>query len=135
MRQWICAALLLAAAACGDGAPEGNAASIMVPQESPYQERLLAMDPRLRNATFMRAIRDLGESCNRVVQSQPIGHYKNTPVWAARCAGGSEWSLFIAGNGEVQVRDCAHAEQLGLPICRFDGDAGQPSAGSSSSKR
>ena len=41
-------------------------------------------------------------------------------MWTARCSDGNDWAVFIAPNGDVQVRDCAEAATLALPACRFE---------------
>lgn len=113
-------AVLALAASCDDGAPPRNFPKIKVAENSIFQQRLQKMDPRLRNATFMRAIRDSGESCNRVVQSSFTGLFETLPMWSARCSGGSEWAIFIAADGGIQLRECGQMQQLGLPACRFE---------------
>ena len=40
-------------------------------------------------------------------------------MWAARCSDSGAWAVFVAPNGDVQVRACADAGQLGLPECRI----------------
>lgn len=126
-------ALVIALAGCDDGTPATNVTSIKVGENSAYQQRLVSMDPRLRNATFMRAIRDSGKSCNRVFESFHQGAYEDLPMWTARCER-SEWAIFIAADGGVQVRACAQMQQLGLPMCEFGAADDQSNALSSSVK-
>jgi hypothetical protein len=123
----------MALAGCDDGTPAANVTSIKVGENSAYQQRLVSMDPRLRNATFMRAIRDSGKSCDRVSESFHQGVYQDLPMWTARCER-SEWAIFIAADGGVQVRDCAQMQQLGLPMCEFAAADDQSNASSSSVK-
>ena len=65
----------------------------------------------------MRAIRDSGRRCRRVDALGHQQHYEDGDVGRA-CDDGRHWSIFIAPNADVQVRDCAQQEQLGLPVCR-----------------
>jgi hypothetical protein len=39
-------------------------------------------------------------------------------LWTARCDDNSQWAIFIAVNGDVQVRNCEEMQQLGLPACQ-----------------
>ncbi len=66
-----------------------------------------------------RAVQDSNQQCKRVVSAGEREPYKNMSVWNLRCTDG-EYSLFIAPTGDVQVRSCADAKTLGLPLCRFD---------------
>jgi hypothetical protein len=125
----ICVTVL--ASGCDDGQPESEVRQISVAQNSPHQQRLKEMDPRLRNAAFMRAIRDARESCNRVEQSAHTGSYQDIPMWSARCSGGSEYALFIGADGSVQVRSCEHVRQLDMPPCRFVPEDGMEESGAS----
>jgi hypothetical protein len=123
----ICVAFL--SSGCDDSRPENKVRQISVAQNSPHQQRLKEMDPRLRNAAFMRAIRDGGESCNRVDQSAHTGSYKDLPMWSARCSGGNEYALFVGADGSVQVRSCEHVRQLDMPPCRFVPEDGAEEGG------
>jgi hypothetical protein len=124
------AALLALLAGCGDGgdAPR-NVTSIEV-GEGAYVERLRELSPQYRDLALRRAIQDAGKSCRRIEGSAEQGSYENLSMWTARCEGGDQWAIFIAPTGDVQVRDCAQAEQLGLPPCRAV--EAQENAGSSS---
>jgi hypothetical protein len=66
----------------------------------------------------MRAIRQTGNRCHRVVNGAYQQYYRGMEMWVALCDEGTHWAVFIAGNSDVQVRDCAESQQLGLPLCR-----------------
>ena len=39
-------------------------------------------------------------------------------MWSAHCTDTGQWAIFIAPNGDVQVRPCADAAAIGVPACR-----------------
>ncbi len=45
------------------------------------------------------------------------GEYKSLKMWTLRCSDSGDWALFLAANGDIQVRACKEATQLGLPPC------------------
>ena len=109
-------------AACDGGAEtpktEGGELAVAVPGS----DRLKAMTEQGRNLGFYRAVRDGGQSCKRVEASAYQQQYKNMAMWVVRCNTGL-FAVFIAPNDDVQVRQCRHAQQLGLPECRpLDGE-------------
>lgn len=108
------AAALLLLAGCDQPQPS-NVTSIAA--ESSYLERLRALSPLNQGLALRRAIHDSGQACKRVESSAEQGSYKNMSMWTASCQGGTQWAIFIAPNGDVQVRDCADAAQLKLPVC------------------
>lgn len=114
-------AVLLLAGCDGGGAPT-KVKSITA--ANPYQERLAALSELDRSLALRRAVQDAGEPCKRIEASAYQGIYKSLHMWTARCSEGREWGLFIAPNGDVQVRSCAHLKQLGLPECRLEPKAG-----------
>lgn len=117
MKRVMSAMLLLAPIACDDGdAPVRNVTSIKA--ESAYVQRLRDLSEQNRDLALRRAIQDAGQRCPRIESSEETGVYKNMASWTARCEGGGAWAIFIAPNGDVQVRSCGHVEQLGLPACK-----------------
>ena len=120
MRKFLigCGTLLLAA--CGGGDDAENAANTTkVTAASPYVDQLKTLDEVNRGLALRRAIKDSGKECKRVERSAYQQDYKNMSMWVARCSDSGAWSLFIAPNGDVQVRACENAAQLGLPECRI----------------
>jgi hypothetical protein len=110
------AALMLMLAGCDGG---GTTKTTAVSPSNQYVEKLKALSEANRGLALRRAIQDAGQRCKRVESSGYQENYKNMSVWTARCSDG-EWSLFIAPNGDVQVRSCKDVKTLGLPPCRFE---------------
>jgi hypothetical protein len=112
------AAALLALAACDGGGPPTKTRSII--PANPFQEKLAGLSEVNRSLALRRAVQDTGETCKRIEASGYQGMYKSLHMWTARCSEGRDWGLFIAPNGDVQVRSCEHLKSLGLPECRFE---------------
>jgi len=108
--------LPLALAACGDVTPSGGDNGIHI--ANPDSDRMKAASPLDQRLALMRAIRDTGHRCHRVVTGAYQEYYRGMEMWVALCDEGTHWAIFIAGNSDVQVRDCAQSAQLGLPLCR-----------------
>jgi hypothetical protein len=117
MKRIAASVLVLALAACGSGsdAPQ-NVTKIRV--ANPDSERLKALSPLMQRLALMRAIRQTRHRCRRVEAGAYQQYYRDMEMWVALCDDGKHWSIFIAGNSDVQVRDCAQHAQLGLPQCR-----------------
>ncbi len=105
-------------AGCDSGAPPTKTKSITA--ANPYQERLTSLGELDRSLALRRAVQDSGQPCKKIEASAYQGTYKSLHMWTARCSQGKDWGLFIAPNGDVQVRSCAHLKQLGLPECRLE---------------
>lgn len=122
MRKWTIAASALALHGCG-GAPDDpepvQADKARIVAATPYVDRLRTLDEVDRGLALRRAILDSGERCKRVERSAYQQDYENMSLWTARCSDSGAWALFIAPNGDVQVRACADAAELGLPECRI----------------
>jgi hypothetical protein len=115
----IAAMLMLGLAGCDGGGEPANTTKVTA--STPYIEKLRALSEMNRGLALRRAIQDTGQACKKVDQSGYQEDYKNMSVWVARCSDGNDWALFVAPNGDVQVRSCAQSAQLGLPACRFEG--------------
>ena len=126
MRRAAAWALPLLAAGCGEEAPREPAAPTKI--TNPYHDELLALPDQLQRLGVMRAIRDNGRRCQRVETAAYQQDYRNMAMWVALCNDGRHWALFIAANGDTQVRECRHARQLALPQCRPIAGPGAPSA-------
>jgi hypothetical protein len=85
---------------------------------NPYHDRLKTLSASMQRLTLMRAIRDNGRRCGRVEAGQYQEEYRNMALWVALCEDGRHWGVFIAPNGDTQVRECAQMQQLELPQCR-----------------
>ena len=72
-----------------------------------------------------------GKRCQRVEATRYQEDYRQMALWVALCNDGRHWALFIAPNGDTQVRQCTEMRQLGLPQCRPVTDSGTaPAEGS-----
>ncbi len=117
-RIWISGlALALALGGC-DGSGGGETKVKSVTASSEYIDKLKALSADNRGLALRRAVQDSQQRCKRVSQSAYQENYKNLSVWNLKCTDG-EYVLFIAPSGDVQVRSCEHARQLGLPQCKF----------------
>ncbi len=107
-----------AAAAANDQAAGGNESGD-VRIRNRHQEELLALPDNLRRVGLVRAIRQTGNSCPLRVEPNPVhqGEYEGMALWTARCDNNKQYAIFIAPNGDVQVRDCEDMAELGLPAC------------------
>ena len=119
------AGLLVAlAAGCGEEQPPEDRPAIKM--ANPHHDQLLALPAQLQRLGVMRAIRDNGKRCQRVEAAAYQQDYRNMVMWVALCSDGRHWALFIAPNGDTQVRECAQARQLDLPQCRPVAGPGAP---------
>lgn len=113
-------ALTLAAsigvAACESGDPPENRTQIKV--ANPGHDSLLRLSSLNQRIALMRAIRDNGRRCQRVDGARYQEDFRGMVMWVALCSDQRHWAIFIAPNGDTQVRDCADAAQLRLPQCR-----------------
>ena len=117
MNAFISIALLsLALAACGDVTPTQSGNGIRI--ANPDSDRMKAASPLDQRMALMRAIRQTGNRCHRVVTGAYQEYYRGMEMWVALCDEGKHWCVFIAGNSDVQVRNCEQNQQLGLPLCR-----------------
>ncbi|MDB5693349.1 MAG: hypothetical protein JWO81_2412 [Alphaproteobacteria bacterium] len=110
------AGALLLLAGCKDGTPARNVTQVKVAND--YSAQLQAMNPLYRNLGLWRAVRDAPERCKKVDAGAYQEDYRNMAMWTAHCTDTGQWEVFIAANGEVQVRACADAATLHLPACR-----------------
>lgn len=111
-------AAMCSLAGCDGGGAPSNTTSIKPSSE--YVDRLRALSELNRGLALRRAIQDSRQSCKKVDVSGYQQDYKNMSMWTVRCTDKREYGLFIAPNGDVQVRSCPDLAQLKLPTCRFD---------------
>jgi hypothetical protein len=110
------ASVLFLLAGCEDGTPEQNVAQVKTAND--YSAQLNAMNPMYRNLGLWRAVRDAPERCKKVDAGAYQQDYRNMAMWTAHCTDTGSWAIFIAANGDVQVRACADTAALHLPACR-----------------
>jgi hypothetical protein len=118
MRKPIAAALaaLLLLPACEDGTPEQNVTRVRAQNDN--SDQLKRMSPLYRFLGLRRAVLDSGHRCKKVDTGAYQQDYRNMAMWAAHCTDTGDWAIFIAPNGDVQVRACGESATLGLPACK-----------------
>ena len=112
------AALAFLLVGCGQSDTAGEQRRAPTRIANPYHDQLLALSPFNQRLTLMRAVRDNGKRCGRVEATRFQEDYRNLAMWVALCEDGRHWGVFIAPNGDTQVRECEHADRLDLPECR-----------------
>ena len=117
-------ASLLALAACADGRDaelptDTNAQDERrISMRNEHHEQLMQLPPDAQRLAMMRAIRGTRNRCQRVDNAGYQQEYLNMRMWVAQCGVEEKtFAVYIAPNGDVQVRDCAQAGQLSLPRC------------------
>ena len=121
-RALAAAMLACSLAACDGGGGATNTTSIRPSSE--YVDRLRSLSEDNRGLALRRAVQDSRQTCKKPETSGYQEDYKNMSMWTIRCTDRREYALFIAPNGDVQVRPCQHLAQLKLPTCRFEKKAG-----------
>ena len=111
-----CGLAMLTAAGCEQGQPPQDVKQIRV--ANPHHDALLKLSPPYQRLGVMRAIRDNGRRCRRVEGTAHQQSHEGMEMWVALCDDGRHWGIFIAPNGDTQIRDCQQMRQLGLPQCR-----------------
>ena len=110
------AAAVLMLAGCEDGAPEPQRKTMK--PANPTSEGLMKLTELYRFLGLRRAIVDNGQRCKKVDRGHYQQDYKNLAMWTAICTDSGEWAVFIAPNGNVQVRRCGNLPRIGLPVCQ-----------------
>ena len=108
--------------ACDGGGTDERAkapAPAAVVVSNPYHDNLVELTELGRGAVLRRAIRTARESCNRVESAAFQQDHDNLKMWTATCQSRS-YAVFLAPNGDVQVRNCADMATLKLPACRLE---------------
>lgn len=108
--------LALALASCGESAPREPRPPTKI--INPYHDQLAALPADLQRLGIMRAIRDNGKRCRRVDAARYQQDYRQMALWVALCDDGRHWAVFVAPNGDTQVRNCDEMDELRLPQCR-----------------
>ncbi len=116
MTRYAFAALALMIGGCEQGDLPENVTKISV--ANPHSDRLKTLPQDLRHLGLMRAIRDSGRRCKRVVNGGHQQQHQGMAMWVAMCEDGRHWAIFIAPNADLQVRLCEDMDRLDLPQCR-----------------
>jgi hypothetical protein len=121
-RLTVVTGILLALAGCDSGGGERQQSTngtTKINVSNPFHEKMQGLTPLNRALALKRAIQDSGQRCTRMLGSAYVGQYERMHVWTGRCQQPDrDFAVFIAANGEVQVRDCVDVASLGLPACK-----------------
>ena len=110
---------LLLLAACGDTHVANESTANRIRMNNETHEGLLRLEPGPQRLAMLRAIRGTGYTCQRVDNSGYQQEYRNMQMWVATCGPQPrDFAVFVAPNGDIQVRPCMEAAQLRLPACR-----------------
>ena len=107
---------VLGLAGCEDGAPQPQRTAIKA--ANPTSDGLKTLTPIYRSLGLRRAIVDNGQRCKKVDRGHFQQEYQNMAMWTANCTDSGEWAVFIAPNGNVQVRRCGNLASIKLPACQ-----------------
>jgi hypothetical protein len=111
---------------CDSGASEGaKSEPVKIKAANPFDDQIKGLSEINRGLALKRAIQDAGERCKKVEAANRQESYKTMSMWTARCSDSGDWALFIAPNGDVQVRKCDEAAELKLPACKIE-DSPEP---------
>jgi hypothetical protein len=103
--------------ACGSGGDQPTKTK-SIAARNPHVEQLKSLSEFNRGMGLRRAALSAGQRCKKVESSGYQEDYKNLSLWMLDCSDG-DYAVFIAPSGDVQVRQCRHQKQLGLPECRI----------------
>ena len=117
MKAWMPLVVLGLLAACGEDQQQERTTTVMR-AANPISDQLKGMTEVYRYLGLRRAITDSGQRCKKVDRGAYQEEYKTMAYWTAHCTDTGDWAVFIAPNADVQVRQCRHLQQLGLPACR-----------------
>ncbi|MFS0737444.1 hypothetical protein ABC347_10370 [Sphingomonas sp. 1P06PA] len=111
MRSAIPIGLVLALISCDTAEPPAQP-----PRATAVRDRVRAMTPGARNAVFVRAIRDAGQTCQFVANSGYQREQAGLSLWVADCGGDGIWAIYIGETGGAQVARCSVGSD-GRPRC------------------
>lgn len=102
---------------CDGGTPAAKVPAQVTTIRNDFHDRMLGLTELRRSAALRNAIRTSRESCDRVDASAFQQDHENLKMWVARCQR-TDYAVFLAANGDVQVRKCPDLVALKLPACR-----------------
>ena len=121
-------ALTLLCSGCGDeNSGEASQKVTKIRAANPVSDQLKGLTEVYRYLGLRRAIKDSGQRCKKVDRGAYQEEYKTMAMWTAHCTDSGDWAVFIAPSADVQVRQCRHMAQLGLPVCKLP-EAAAPAA-------
>jgi hypothetical protein len=114
---------LVALAACEApspvDAPRDNSVTPEIKIANDYHEQLMRLAPRYQRLAVKRAIVQSSLRCTRVDNAGYQQEYRNMRMWVGHCdPENKSFAVYLAPNGDVQVRNCADAGELALPRCQ-----------------
>ena len=118
MKLWMPVVVLGLLTACGEDGQQQERKTTVMRAANPISDQLKGMTEVYRYLGLRRAITDSGQRCKKVDRGAYQEEYKTMAYWTAHCTDSGDWAVFIAPNADVQVRQCRHQQQLGLPACR-----------------
>lgn len=89
-------------AACGQPAHD-PAATATAASANGFAAKVAALPASLRAGVLLRALRDAGQTCQRVVAAQPAGGANGSSAWLATCDDHGRWVVAIADDGTATV--------------------------------
>jgi hypothetical protein len=101
MRLFLLAPFALLAA-CGQPSP-APAPTATAAAANGYAAKVAALAPAQRAGVMMRAIRDGGQDCQKVVTVVPAGTGGTPQGWLATCDDQRQWVVAIADDGSATV--------------------------------
>jgi hypothetical protein len=112
------AALALLCSGCGSENSDQTQNVTKIRAVNKVSDDLKGLSEVYRYLGLRRAIKDSGQRCKKVDRGAYQEEYKTMAMWTAHCTDSGDWAVFIAPSADVQVRQCRHLEQLGLPACK-----------------
>lgn len=105
MKHMLSIAAVAALAACAPSNEAGNNATAAAPADggTDYVAEVRKMTPKVRKATFLRAIRDAQQACQQVIAEQDAGQVDGAAAWTVRCEDKRGWMVTIARDGNAKV--------------------------------
>lgn len=116
-------ALAATLAACEAPSPvdtpaAGNAQAQQIQITNDFHNQLIRMQPVYQRLAIKRAVMASGYRCGRLDNTGFQQDYRNMKMWIGHCEPEHRnYAVFLAPNGDVQVRNCTDAGTLSLPPC------------------
>lgn len=96
--------LILPILVAGCHQPAPAPAPAASPTAGGYAAKIAGLPDTLRAGVMLRAIRDAGQDCQRVIGSEPASG-ATPPAWIATCDDKHRWVVSIADDGTATVID------------------------------
>ena len=97
-RMYLAALLTVTLAAC-DGSPTGSSAPAAVATHDPMEAKIDALSPSLQETTMVRAIRDGGYTCQKIVRMEKHAPIDGKAVWIAECDDKGQYVITLQPGG------------------------------------